>query len=836
MTADASSSAAAGAPPASPSPNLISLASAGLPDDPRVCWIVERLAAGWLRLDPELAVRDIDSRWQVITGQPVDTAHGHGWIEAIDTSARIDFLDALRGGFATGTGVHGQLRLRHVDGSPRWIEIVGAPPTVDGAALNNDPIMLMQFRDITNDVEEHRRAEELTRVLESSTDFVMIMDPHHLSVRWANVATMRLFAPRTPLGLPLLDLLDSPSRDEFAQVATTALGHLSNWQGELNLSVPVDGADDRQIPVSALFAAHRNVDGAIESLSVVARDMSPLREAEQRVEASEVKLAALVEHASDIVCVIRPDGRVLYASPAIQTVLGHHPREVEGLPILSYVHIDDALTARNAVDEVLGHPHTSQSFDIRVQHADESWRHLAVVATNLLDNSAVNGVVLNARDVTDRVNAAASLRARAYHDDLTGLPNRALLLERLADSLLRAGGRNRLVGVLFLDLDRFKIVNDSLGHSAGDDLLREVARRIRETVRPDDTVARLGGDEFVVVMNDMAKRSDAAHAARRLRKAISDPITLGRDVTVVTASIGINVAQGTSNPADLLRDADTALYRAKARGRDRAHVFDDNLRDQAVRRLSVEQELRRALDSNDFAIYYQPLVRIHDERIIGAEALVRMRSSTQELLLPGTFIEVAEDAGLITQLGATVFANVCKEVSGWSEQLLSLSVGVNVSARQLNDSNFAPFILDELNKAGVTPSRIYLELTEGSLIESSRQTERTLRNLHEAGIGLALDDFGTGFSSLAYLKRFPIDVLKIDRSFIDGLGSEEHDTAIVKATIALAHSLGIRVVAEGVETADQLAWLRKLDCDSVQGYLFGRPMPAPQFVAAVTKP
>jgi diguanylate cyclase (GGDEF)-like protein/PAS domain S-box-containing protein len=806
-------------------------------------WIVDRIGGAWLRLDADLHAREVDARWTTITGQTVADAHGHGWIDVVDASARVDFLDALRGAFATNDGVHGQLRLRHRNGAMRWLEFVGSPPSSDGVLEGGRnsvaaPTMLSLFRDMTGEVEAQHRAEELTRLLDASADLVMIVEPSDFRLRWANQALLD-FLGVDAADLLLVDVLDGPSALTFAEHAQPALVRQSSWQGDLVFSARAGDDDDgppaARLPVSALLVAHRNVDGAMTAVSLVARDVSALLAAEKRLEASEIKLAALVEHASDIMCVIHKDGRVRYASPAFLPVLGYAPGDIEGTSVLNLVHIDDALIAREAVRDVLDSAGLVKSLDVRVQHADGSWRHLEVVATNLVDNTAVNGVVLNARDVTDRVHAAARLRERAFHDELTGLPNRALMLERLRDSLHRAAGRKRLVGVLFLDLDRFKIVNDSLGHAAGDDLLREVARRIRETVRPDDTVARLGGDEFVVIMSDMARRTDASLAARRLRKAISEPIRLGRDTAVVTTSVGITVAEGPESPEDLLRDSDTALYRAKERGRDRAHVFDDRLRDRAVRRLSVEQQLRRALDSGAFEVHYQPVVRVFDRRVVGGEALLRM-PTPEGLVYPGQFIEIAEEAGLMTQLGATVFSMVCRDLARWTDPVATaLSIGVNVSARQLSDTGFAQFILDELSANGLTTSRIYLELTEGSLVENRPQTGRTLRHLHDAGVGFALDDFGTGFSSLAYLKRFPIDVLKIDRTFTDGLGIDENDTAIVRATIALAHSLGIRVVAEGVETHTQLELLQELGCDTVQGYLVGRPVPASFFIEALSR-
>ena len=470
---------------------------------------------------------------------------------------------------------------------------------------------------------------------------------------------------------------------------------------------------------------------------------------------------------------------------------------------------------------------------------------MEIVATNLLGNPAVAGVVINARDVTERVEVAAQLEERAYHDELTGLPNRALLLDRLQDALHRAARHDRMVGVLFLDLDRFKVVNDSLGHGVGDDLLREAARRLERTIRPGDLVARLGGDEFVVVIADMVRTTDALAAAERVRTALARPVAFGTDTTVMSASVGIAVAHGSETPADLLRDADTAMYRAKEGGRDRAVMFGAHLRAQAVRRHSVEQELRSALDEDRIEVHFQPVIRLADARVVGAEA--RIRASSGELLQPAQFIDIAEDTGLIADLGARVLTIAVRRLAAWNERSQvspgdePLSMAVNVSARQLSDPMFPRLVASTLADNRVDPTHVALEFTESALIAANPVTGSVLSELTALGVRMGLDDFGTGFSSLAYLKRFPIDFLKIDRSFVAGLREEEvrdpvpaaerdgDDTAIVTGTIALAHSLGLRVVAEGVETEEQLRILRRLRCDQAQGFHFSEPVTDAEF-------
>ncbi len=810
-------------------------------DQSDLATLMERAGAGIARIEADLTMRSCNPRWTEVTGQPRVEALGLGWIDHIDLDGRDEFLDAMRTAGTDSQRLHGRLRLITVAGAIRWIDVVATPlPIADAGADarigtgGTGAPMVLTFSDITDDVEADRRAEELTRVLEATPDLVAILDPTGHTLSWANDAFRRFLQPREVSETSMLAMLDEWSQAQYATSTLAALTGAGSWQGELTFA---NGFGD-EIPVSALLVAHHGDDGVIEAVSLVARDLSDLRDAEQRVRASEIRLAALVEHASDLVCVVRPGGRVVYTSPAVLRVLGHPPSELEGTNVFTLVHPDDLERVKVAATELTSRPKMSGPIELRVRHADGSWRHFEVVATNLIDNPAVNGLVLNARDVSDRVEAAAILATRAYHDELTGLPNRALLLERLREALRHAQERRRLVGVLFLDLDRFKIVNDSLGHTAGDELLREVARRIQDIIRPGDTVARIGGDEFVVIINGMVRRGDAVLAARRLRRAIAKPIKLGTDSTVVTTSLGIAIAEGLESPEDLLRDSDTALYRAKEQGRDRADMFDDNLRDQAVRRHSVEQHLRRALDERLIEVLYQPIVDLKDGAITGAEALVRLREADGSLMLPSEFIDIAEDTGLITRLGAQVLTIATRRAASWVSRYPGrpLHIAVNVSARQMAENSFAQQVAAELVSTGLRAELLSLELTESALIDGNPTTERTLNQLTELGIQLGLDDFGTGFSSLAYLKRFPIDFVKIDRTFTDGLGTDDNDTAIVKATIALSHSLGLRVVAEGVETTAQRDLLRELGCDFGQGYLFARPLDVIAFETLLNDP
>ena len=783
--------------------------------------LIEAAPTAMIHLRPDGSAIQINSQWSVSTGQECESALEFGWMEMLDEESREDFLKDLNDSLKNGSSIRGRLKLKSISDQTRWAD-VSTIPLRDSSTTPRGSVMLLS--DISDEMEEAKRAKELTRVLEASPDLVAILDPLGRAITWANDAIATHL--NTESNEQLLDSLDSWSQAQYATVALPTVRSRGTWRGELRLST----SQNKILPISTLLVAHRNEENQIEAISMVARDLSELKAAEQRLEASEIRLAALVEHASDLVCVADDAGRVIYASPAVARVLNLSASELEGTPVFDLVHPDDRGNLMGRMEEIVNTPGISPSLEARVAHADGGWRHMEVVTTNLLNNPAVSGIVINARDITERVEVAAQLEEKAFHDELTGLPNRSLLLDRLADALHRASRHDRMVGVLFLDLDRFKVVNDSLGHSVGDELLSETARRLEQTIRPDDTVARLGGDEFVVVIGNMVRTTDALVAAERVRSAVAQPVTLGNESTVVTTSVGIAIAFGDESPAELLQDADTAMYRAKEGGRDRAEMFDDHLRAQAVRRHSVEQTLRSALENKRIEVHFQPLVRISDGSVVGAEALARIRTPEGELLQPVEFIDVAEDSGLIADLGSQVLTLAFQRVARWSKNAnRPFSMAVNVSARQLADPTFPTLVGEALEKNNLEPQQVALEFTESALIAANPVTEQVLGELTELGIRMGLDDFGTGFSSMTYLKRFPINFLKIDRTFVAGLDSNDDDTAIVTGTVALAHSLGLQVVAEGVETEPQLQQLQKLQCDLAQGFHFSEPVTDAEF-------
>jgi diguanylate cyclase (GGDEF)-like protein/PAS domain S-box-containing protein len=496
---------------------------------------------------------------------------------------------------------------------------------------------------------------------------------------------------------------------------------------------------------------------------------------------------------------------------------------------MAAVHPDDRSQVESAVERSL---RTLESFELthRVVLLDGSIRWLQCrVRVRSVDGRPVQ--MLGAcQDFTAQREAAEALSQLALHDPLTGLPNRTLFMDRLAQALRRLVRQDRVLAVLFVDLDRFKAINDRLGHAAGDEMLMAVGGRLREVLRPHDTVARLGGDEFVVLCEDLEDDRAAVRLAERVLAALDRPVVCGDQDVVCSASIGIALTRRSdATPDALLRDADMAMYRAKETGRHRIEVFDNSARQRSQARLQTAEELRVAVDSDQLRVVYQPIVHLGQATPAGLEALVRWQHPRRGLLAPAEFIQVAEDTGLVVPLGAWVLRQACRDLTGildtgglgGSDSELVMSV--NLSARQLSTPGLLPMVQSVLAECGLAPGRLCFEITESVLMDDVDLAISVLSDLRALGVRLAIDDFGTGYSSLGYLRRFPVDIVKLDRAFVAGLGSDTAADAIAAAVINLGHALGLSVIAEGVETEEQLTVLRALRCDRAQGYLWSAP-------------
>ena len=521
------------------------------------------------------------------------------------------------------------------------------------------------------------------------------------------------------------------------------------------------------------------------------------------------------------------DGIYLFASAASQVLFGWEADQLVGKHQDDFVHPDDvALVARSRQHALETAPGAVTTV-LRFRCADASYRWTETVSTTV-EGQGGTLVVSTVRDIGDRRQSDLDLRRKATTDPLTGVANRTVLMDRLQHALLRLERHAGLVAILFLDLDRFKVVNDTVGHQSGDEVLLQMAERLRRFLRPQDTLARLGGDEFAIIVEDIATADVAVALGSRIVEAGREPFEIGDERVVCTISVGISVTADSQHSAQaLLQEADLALYRAKDRGRDRTDVFDQDLRTRAVSRLGTERMLRRAVRENRLRVVYQPIIDLRTNTTVAAEALVRVWDPEQpELIEAQSFIEVAEDAGLLRSMDDWVRGQAVEQAAAWQGVFAGTAftdVAINVTARHLADPGFAQSLIDDLVAHRACAGALQLEVAERVLMEASNSAMTGLTVLRDAGVKVGLDDFGTGYSSLSYLRLFPLDFVKIDQSFIRDLGREGTERAIVASIIELSHALGLQVVAEGVETPAQRDHLVSLGCDRAQGFWFARP-------------
>jgi diguanylate cyclase (GGDEF)-like protein/PAS domain S-box-containing protein len=540
---------------------------------------------------------------------------------------------------------------------------------------------------------------------------------------------------------------------------------------------------------------------------------------------SAERFRSLVQNASDSVVVLGEDGLIRYESPAVERILGRRAEERIGRSISSDIHADDRSTVERRLADVAASSGSEATVEFRTLHADGTWRTLEAIAKNLLDDPAVGGLVINYRDITERKALEEQLRHQAFHDVLTGLANRSLFLDRLGHALARADRGGRPTAVLYLDLDDFKAVNDRLGHAEGDRLLVAVAERLRAASRAEDTVARLGGDEFAIVVEETAP-TEAGQAAARILEALTPPFDLGDRLIVTRASIGIAIQSADGDGAELLRRADIAMYAAKARGGDRYVTYEPQLYDATVARMELKADLRGALERGELHVAYQPIVELETTSIVGSEALMRWDHPRHGAVQPIEFIPLAEENGLILELGRWILETACRQTRAWQDVTGQgdLTISVNLSGRQIADPSLVADVGRILSETGLRPGSLTLEITESVLVQDVDTTVGALTGLKALGVRLAIDDFGTGYSSLSYLRQFPIDILKIDRSFIASLDGSDDSTALVRSILNLSSTLRLETVAEGIEASGQREALQGLGARRGQGYLFARPM------------
>ena len=551
----------------------------------------------------------------------------------------------------------------------------------------------------------------------------------------------------------------------------------------------------------------------------------------------EARFSALVQNSSDLVTIVDRDATILFQSPSVVRVLGWDADTTLGTSLVAVMHDSDQQRWHTVVDFLTEDAGGEMVAEWRVRHADGSWRFLQSVVTNLIDEPSVRGVVLNSRDISDQKTLEDQLRHQAFHDALTGLANRALFGEHLNQALRRRSRLGGGVALLFIDLDSFKAINDLHGHELGDELLKGMAARLRTTFRDADAIARLGGDEFAVLFEGVPLVSYPRSAAERLVESFSQPFRVRGSDFFVTASLGMAVDEsGAESAEDLLRNADLAMYAAKTKNKGGYEVFSPGMHSTILDRMQIESDLRRAVDQHEFEIMYQPIVNLSSGRVDSVEALIRWNHPQRGLVMPDKFIHVAESSGMIVQVGEWVLRQACREFQALTRDVAgceNLGLSINLSARQLSDPVFFDTVKGAAAYAGLDMKRLTLEITESAIMEDVSYAIPLLTRLRDIGTSIAIDDFGTGYSSLSLLSQIPVDSLKIDRVFVNDITNHREPARLIRSILLLASDFGLRTVAEGVESCDQMQMLQELGCEAAQGFLLAKPLSGEQCVELI---
>jgi diguanylate cyclase (GGDEF)-like protein/PAS domain S-box-containing protein len=669
-------------------------------------------------------------------------------------------------------------------------------------------------------------------VVENSSEIVTIVDPDG-TLKYASSAFERVLGYDSEEAVGTMNVLDHVHPDDLPHVLEETEKALSEGGIATNKAEYRFRHKDGSWRWMESVGTYLLDDPAVRGVVVISRDVTERKRAEETLRQAEQRYRTLVEQIPAVTYIDPVDDpdTSLYTSPHIEQMLGYTPQEWQTEKLWpKRLHPDDrerVLAADQRFETGGGEPFREE-YRLLARDGSVVWvREEAVLVRNEAGEPLYwQGVFY---DLTERKALEERLHYQAFHDPLTDLPNRQLFMDRLGQALRRTRRRHKPIAVLFMDLDGFKVVNDSLGHEVGDILLTLVAQRLRRCLRPEDTLARFGGDEFAVLIEALDDPAQAVQVAERITEELRRPFIMeGRDLYVL-ASIGISLGDArTHDPDDLLREADTAMYRAKDEGGD-FRVFNPAMYERAFTRLEVENDLRRAIEQEEFVIHYQPMVDLHTGELWGMEALVRWDHPERGLLEPSEFVPVAEQSGLVIPMGEQILREACYRAKEWQEEIpriRPLVMSVNLSASQLSHSDLADTVERVLGETRLQGSRLTLDVTETVYVKVLAGNTAMLDRLRGLGVRFSIDDFGTGYSSLSYLKRLPAHAIKIDQSFVKGLGKVAEDTAVVRMIIELAHTLGLEVIAEGVETEEQATLLKEMGCDFAQGYHFSKPLPA----------
>lgn len=789
--------------------------------------IIASIPSGLMVLDADLKIRSINQAMCRMFNVAECNAIGMPLTSVIWSR---ELADSVRQILATGATRH-DLLVSLADGSgPRHIEF-----DISFALMAQEDVLLLMAQDITERVRSQEELRRFRTALDSSIDAVFLIDREQMRFIDVNATAVTTLGYRHDELLRLGPQDLKPDEGELERI-NRRFDEVIHSESKTGMIETVhQRKDGSRLPVEVYLRAVQSEGRQL--LVAVVRDITARVQAETVLRESEERFRVAFNQAAVGLAHVAPNGRWLMVNNKFCEIVGYTRKELLGMHIGDITHPEDALTDLAIAQSMVAGDSEEKTREKRYRH--KSGYYIWVNVTSSMVREAdgkpkyYSTVV---EDISRRKQVEEQLLHLANHDALTSLPNRSLLLDRLSQALMFAERSGGQVAVMLIDLDRFKNINDSLGHEAGDKIIMEIARRLSASVSAGDTVARLGGDEFVVIRPDVVREDAVVLVAKQILEAMSQPMMIQGHEFYPTGSIGISMfPKDGSDSQALLKNADTAMYRAKDAGRNNFQFYAHEMNSRALDRLTLESGLRRALEREEFVLHYQPQMDLASGRIVGVEALLRWEPPGQAMVFPGDFIPIAEETGLIVPIGEWVLRTACARRKAWhaAGNMPQMKMAVNLSARQFKQQDMVGMVSGVLKETGCRPEWLELEITESVIMESPEAAAATLRKLSDMGVHLSIDDFGTGYSSLSYLKRFPIDSLKIDRSFVRDITTDADDAAIAKAVIALAHSLKLTVIAEGVETVEQLDFLREQRCDQMQGYYLSRPLAVDRLEALI---